>query len=57
MENNQGTTTLVIKTALPIGRPSLDERSMAEKYAKRVRKGKTARDKARKVREIKESRE
>lgn len=48
---------MVIKTALPIGRPSLDERSMAEKYAKRVRKGKTARDKARKVREIKESRE
>jgi hypothetical protein len=38
--------TTVIKSALPIGRTSLDEKTFAEKYAKRVRKGKTARDHA-----------
>lgn len=38
--------TTVIKTAAPIGRAPLDEKSMAEKYAKRVRKGKTAKDHA-----------
>jgi hypothetical protein len=39
-------TTTVIKTALPISRVSLDEKTFAEKYIKRVRKGKTARDHA-----------
>lgn len=39
-------TTTVIKTALPISRPSLDGKAMAEKYDKRIRKGKTKRDHA-----------
>lgn len=39
-------TNTTPKTAAPIGRPSLDTKSFAEKYKSKVRHGKTAKDKA-----------
>lgn len=36
----------LIKTAAPIGREPLDEKGMLNKYADRIRHGKTAKDKA-----------
>lgn len=39
-------SVVIAKTARPIGVKPLNEKEMAAKYANRVRKGKTAKDKA-----------